>query len=69
MDIRIAFFVLSLISVVVLGPIVIGVTASLLKRRAISKRELQDLRNDIAQIKADIGDIKEHTADFIIKTN
>ena len=69
MDIRVALFVLSVIGMVTLGPIVIGVAYSLLKRRAINKRELQDLRNDMAEIKADIGDIKEQIADFIIKTN
>ena len=69
MEITVAFFVVSVIAVVFLGPITIGVAASLLKRRVINKRELQALGNDIAQIKTDIGDIKEQIADFIIKTN
>jgi len=65
----IAAVVMLFVSVMVLGPIIIGVTYSLLKRRVISKAELQALRNDIARIKADIADIKEQIADFIIKTN
>jgi uncharacterized membrane protein (DUF106 family) len=69
MEVSTVFFVLSLVSVVVLGPIVIGVIYSLLKRRAISNQELKTLQNDIAQIKADITEIKEHIADFIIKTH
>jgi hypothetical protein len=40
-----------------------------LRRRAINKRELQDIRGQISVIKADIEDIKEQIADFIIRTN
>ena len=39
------------------------------RRREINKEELQALRGDIAQIRAEIEDIKEQIADFIIKTN
>jgi hypothetical protein len=71
MDARVMFFVLAIISIVVLGPIIIGVTYSLLKKKhsGASKQELQALQNDIAQIKMDIADIKEQFADFIIQTH
>lgn len=69
MDVSVVFFVLSIIAIVVLGPIVSGIAYSLLKRRAITKRELEALRKDIAQIKVDMGEIKEQFADFIIKTH
>jgi len=69
MEISTVFFVLSLVAVVVLGPIVIGVIYSLLKHRAISNQELKGLQSDIAQIEADIAEIKEQIADFIIKTH
>ena len=69
MDVSVVFFVLSLITVVVLGPIILGIIHSLLKRRAISMQELKALQSDIAQIKADIMEIKEQFADFIIKTH
>jgi len=32
-----------------------------------SRRELEEIRQRITQIEADIGDIKEQIADFIIK--
>jgi uncharacterized membrane protein (DUF106 family) len=63
------FVVLLFVSVIILGPIVIGVMYSLSKRRAVNKQELQALRNDIARIRVDIGEIKEQIADFIIKTH
>ena len=61
-------FVVSLIAVIVLGPVAILVTYLLLKHRA-TKRELQALRDDVAQMKAGIDDLREQVADFIIKTN
>ena len=64
----IELFVVSLIGVIILGPIAIAVTYLLLRRRAI-KQELQALRNDVAQMKAGVDDIKEQIADFIIMTN
>jgi uncharacterized membrane protein (DUF106 family) len=69
MGIPTGLFVLSLVAVVVLGPILIGVIYSLLKHRAISKQELKALQNDIAHIRVDIEEIKEQFADFIIKTH
>lgn len=69
MEISTVFFVLSLVTVVVLGPIAIGVIYSLLKRRAISRQELRALQDDISRIKADIEQIKEQFADFIIRTH
>ena len=69
MDVGVIFFVLAIITIVVLGPIILGVTYSLIKRRGVNKQELQAIQNDIAQIKADVADIKEQFADFIIKTH
>ena len=57
-----------------LGPlavlIVLGAIlhSSLKAKNRASNQELQALQNDIGQIKADIEDIKEQIADFIIKT-
>lgn len=68
---EIIFFVLAIIAIVVLGPILIGVTYSLSKHkhRGASRQELQAIQDDIAQIKADVADMKEQFADFIIKTH
>jgi hypothetical protein len=69
MGIPVAAFVLSIIFMVVLGPLVVIFGYLLLRRRNINKRELQNLQNDISQIKAEIGDLREQIADFIIKTH
>jgi uncharacterized membrane-anchored protein YhcB (DUF1043 family) len=69
MGISVAAFVLSIIFMVVLGPLVVIFGYLLLRRRNVNKRELQNLRNDISQIKAEIGEIREQLADFIIKTH
>jgi hypothetical protein len=44
--------------IIILGPILIGVTYSLLKMRyqSINKKELETLQNDINQIKTDIAE-------------
>jgi len=65
----IAILVFLFITAIVLGPLFIIFGYLHLRRRAISKRELQTLRDDIAQIKAEIGEVKEQIADFIIRTN
>ncbi len=54
---------------IVLGPLVIIFSYLAWRRRTVNKRELQDIRNEIARVRADIMDIKEQIADFIIKTN
>jgi len=69
MGISVAAFVLSIIFMVVLGPLVVIFGYLHLRRRSINKRELQNLHNDISQIKAEIGEIREQLADFIIKTH
>ena len=60
---------------VILGPLtILLVFATILftslraKHRRAGTQELQILQNDISQIRADIQDIKEQFADFIIKT-
>ena len=57
------------ITAIVLGPLVIIFGYLYIRRRNINKRELQALRDDIAQIKAEIGEIREQIADFIIRTH
>ncbi len=54
---------------IVLGPLIIIFSYLAWRRRTVNKRELQDIRNEIARVRADIMDIKEQIADFIIKTN
>lgn len=61
--------VLFFITAIALGPLFIIFGYLHLRRRSINKRELQELRNAISQIKSDIEDIKEQIADFIIKTS
>ncbi len=65
----IVFVVFFFITAIVLGPLLIIFGFLHLRRRSINKRELQGLHNDITQIKAEIGEIREQLADFIIKTH
>ena len=57
------------IAVIILGPLVIIFGFLYSRGRTVSKRELQLLREEMVQIKADIADIKDQIADFIIRTN
>ena len=61
--------VFSFIAVIVLGPTVIMTFVYLYMQRKASKQELQALRREISQVRADIDDVKEQLADFIIKTS
>ena len=63
------FIVFGFISFIAVVPILIIFTYLHFRRRAITKQELRMLQNDISRIRADIEDIKEQIADFIIKTN
>jgi len=65
----IVFVVFFFITAIVLGPLFIIFGFLHLRRRSINKRELQNLHNDISQIRAEIGEIREQLADFIIKTH
>ena len=65
----IVFVVFFFITAIVLGPLVIIFTFLHLRRRAINKREVQALRTEISQLRADIEDMKEQIADFIIRTS
>jgi hypothetical protein len=65
----IVFVVFFFITAIVLGPLVIIFGYLYSRRRGINKRELQALRNDMAQMRADIQEIKEQIADFIIRTH
>jgi len=50
-------------------PLIVIFTYLYFSRRAVTKKELKALQNDISLIKTDIEDIKEQIAEFIIKTN
>ncbi|MDQ1327362.1 MAG: hypothetical protein QG641_642 [Candidatus Poribacteria bacterium] len=50
-------------------PLIVIFTYLYFSHRAVTKKELRMLQNDISLIKADIEDIKEQIAEFIIKTN
>ena len=63
------FIIFGFISFVTIAPIAIIFGYLHFRGRAVSKQELRMLQNDISKIKSDIEDIKEHIADFIIKTN
>ena len=53
----------------VIIPLIIIFTFVYFSHRAVTKKELKTLQNDISLIKANIEDIKEQIAEFIIKTN
>jgi len=63
------FVIFFFITVMALGPfaIIFGYLRS--RRRSINKQELQHIQNDMARMRADIEDIKEQLADFIIRTH
>ena len=61
MIVSIVFFVM--ISVV----IIFGIIAGAIKRRGASRKELQELREDISQMKTRIEEIREQLADIIIR--
>jgi len=66
---EIVFVVFFFLTAIVLGPLIVIFTYLHFRRRAITKKELKALRDDISRIRADIEDIKEQIAEFIIKTN
>ncbi len=61
--------VVAIVAISVLG----GILREILKTRkdfnTSSQKELVEIKQHIAKIEADIADIKEQIADFIIKTN
>ena len=63
------FMVFLFIAAIVLGPLVVIFGYLYSRRRGINKRQLQALRDDMAQMRADIQEIKEQIADFIIRTH
>ena len=65
----ILFMIFFFVAVIVLGPLVIIFGFLFARGRTISKRELQSLRDEMAQVRMELADIKEQIADFIIKTN
>lgn len=65
----VVFIVFAFVLMVVLGPLFIIFGFLHLRRRSITKHELQEIRRDMAQMRSDIEDIKVQIADFIIKTH
>jgi len=63
------FIVFGFVASIVIIPILIIFTYLHFRRRAITNQELKTLHNEISHIRADIEDIKEQIAEFIIKTN
>jgi len=61
--------VVAIVAIVTLA----GVLREFIKRRhdlnSVSQREMVEIKQHLARIEADIADIKEQIADFIIKTN
>ena len=57
------------ITAIVLGPLIIIFSYLHLRRRAVNKREVQELQNQISQMRVDIEEINEQLADFIIRTS
>ena len=65
----ILILIFTFVTAIVLGPLIIIFGYLAWRRRTVNKKELQDIRNEIVRLRADIMDIKEQIADFIIKTN
>jgi uncharacterized membrane protein (DUF106 family) len=65
----VVFTVFFFITVITLGPLLIIFGYLHLRRRNIDKTELREIRNEMARMKADIEELKEQLADFIIRTN
>jgi hypothetical protein len=60
--------VVAIVAVVMLA----GVLREFIKRRNVfsaSQKEMEEIKQHLAVIEADIADIKEQIADYIIKTN
>lgn len=65
----IVVIIFTFVTLIFLGPLLIIFGFLAWRRRSINKRDLQTIRDEIAHLRADIIDIKEQLADFIIKTN
>jgi uncharacterized membrane protein len=63
----------SMVVAIVAIVMVTGVFREFVKRRndfnSVSQKEMVEIKQHLARIEADIADIKEQIADFIIKTN
>ena len=58
----------SIVFIVMITVVVIfGTIARAIKRRGASRKELQELREDISQMKSRIEEIREQLADIIIR--
>jgi len=57
------------ITAIVLGPIIIIFSYLHYRGRAVSRKELKLILDNLNEIKSDIADIKEQIADYIIKSN
>ena len=66
---NIVMVVFFFITAITLGPLVIIFGYLYSRRRTTNKRDLEEIRNEMAHIRTDIEEIKEHIADFIIQTH
>ena len=61
--------ILTFVTAIVLGPLLIIFTFVHLQRRTMNKREVQAIRDEMSRLRADIEDMKEQIADVIIRTS
>ena len=60
--------IISIVLFVMIGVVAIfGTIAGAIKRRGASRKELQELREDISHMKTRIEEIREQLADIIIR--
>ncbi len=65
----VVYVVFAFIITLVLGPIIVIFTYLHFRRRAVTKKELETIHNEMSQIRLDLADIKDQIAEFIIRTN
>ena len=59
---------ISIVFIVMITVVIIfGIIGGAIKRRGASRKELQELREDISQMKTRIEEIREQLADIIIR--
>ncbi len=64
------FFVLIITGMGILGGVIIvsiSLLANAIRKRGASRKEVQEFREDIGEIRGSIEDIKEQLADIIIR--
>jgi len=62
--------IVAIVGTLTLGVMIISIFALIsraISRRGASRKELQELRQDMSQIKSNIEEMREHLADIIIR--